>query len=145
MKWKILFAILAVMLLAGCSQKAVEKQPIVPVVNEQPVAKEVVQNQEQQPAEEVTAPVPTTETIMLGDAAAEPATLTVAAGSTIVFKNTGDKVKLVWIKTTEFSEKSPRLAAGDSWEINLPKAGEYKFLDIIIGKIQGTITVQSVQ
>lgn len=138
MKWTILFAILAVMLLAGCAQKAVEKQPTVPIVNEQPVAKEVVQ---EQPAE-VAAPVPTTETIVIGDMAAEPATLTVVAGSTIIFKNDGDKVKVMWIKGLEFSEKSPRLAKGDSWEINLPKAGEYKFLDIIIGKVKGTVTVE---
>jgi plastocyanin len=134
MKWSVLFAILAVMLLFGCAKSA-ETTPT-STTGGQPAVNEV------QTPSEPALPVPTTETINLGDSAADPATLTVAAGSTIVFKNTGDKVKIVWVKAIEFSEKSPRLVSGDSWELTIPNAGEYEFLDIIIGKVKGTISVQ---
>jgi len=79
---------------------------------------------------------------MLSDNAAEPAALSVVAGSTIVFKNTGTKVKIMQVKGIEFNEVSPRLAEGDTWEITLNNAGEYQFLDIIIAKAKGTITVE---
>jgi plastocyanin len=134
MKWSVLFAILAVMLLFGCAKSA-ETTPA-STTGDQPVVSEV--QEETAPA----LPVPTTETINLGDSAADPATLSVAAGSTIIFKNTGDKVKVMWVKALEFSEKSPRLSAGDSWELTIPNAGEYEFLDIIIGKVKGTISVE---
>jgi plastocyanin len=139
MKWNVLFVILAVILLVGCAEKAVEKtQPTAPTEPQQP--DEVII---EEPVEvEPQGPVPTTETVMLSDNAAEPAALTVAAGSTIVFKNSGEKVKIMWVKKTEFSEKSPRLEAGDTWEITLADAGEYDFLDMIIGKAKGTITVE---
>ena len=141
MKWKILFAVLAIMLVAGCAKTAEKTQePVVtpPVQQEQPVVEEITQP----PAPEEQAPTPTTETIILQDQYAEPATMTVAAGSTIVFKNMGTKVKIMWVKKTEFSEKSPRLEEGDSWEVTLPNPGEYEFLDLIIGKVKGTITVE---
>ena len=139
MKMKILFAILAVMLLVGCAKPAEKTQEpvITPPVQEKPAVEEVIQQPEAD-----QGPMPTTETIILQDQYAEPASITVAAGSTIVFKNMGTKVKIMQIKKTEFNERSPRLEEGDSWEVKLADAGEYDFLDIIIGRAKGTVTVE---
>jgi plastocyanin len=146
MKWNILFAILAVLILVGCAKPVAEKpaQPVIPQeetpVVEEPVAEETPVQEEV--VQEEAKPVATTETIMLSDSAAEPATLKVAAGSIIIFKNTGDKVKIIQVKKIEFNERSPRLEKEDTWEIKLGDAGEYQFLDVIIGKAKGTITVE---
>ena len=136
MKWKILFAILAVMLLVGCAKK-VEEKPVQPVVVEKPVA------EQKEPV--VTGPVPTpatTETITVMNRAVNPDSLTVGAGSTIVFKMADDVKgsRTIQVKAIEFNQRSPALSAGDTWELTIAEAGEYQFIDIIMGS-KGTITV----
>lgn len=141
MNWKVLFAILAIMVLVGCAPKVAEEpdEPAPVVEEEEPVVEEIIEEPEEP---EVVEPKPTTETVILKDSYAEPAELTVVAGSTIMFKNDGEKVKIMQVKKPEFNERSPRLNTGDTWEIKLVNPGEYQFLDIIIGRSKGTITVE---
>lgn len=137
MNWKVLFAVLAVMMLVGCAAPVAEEPE--PVVEEpEPIVEEIVE----EPEPIVEEPKPSTEEVVLQDNYAEPTDLTVLAGSTVVFKNMGTKVKIMQVKKPEFNERSPRLNEGDSWEITLMESGEYQFLDIIIGRAKGTITVE---
>lgn len=143
MKWNVLFVILAVLLLAGCAQKAVQEETT-PVV-EDVVQEEIVQEEEVEEVEEEVeeVPQPTTETITILDNSAEPADLSVVAGSTIVFKCESSRpTTIMQVRGVEFNEKSPRLKQGDMWEITLDNPGEYDFLDIIIARAKGTITVE---
>ncbi|MBW2991762.1 cupredoxin domain-containing protein [Candidatus Woesearchaeota archaeon] len=134
MKWSILFAILAVMLLVGCAKPAEEPAPI--AEEQEPVIEEIVE----EPEPEVTPA--TREEITVMNRAVEPTALTVGAGSTIVFKMDSGVVggRTLQVKKVGFSERSPSLRAGDSWEITLAETGEYQFIDIIMGS-KGTITV----
>jgi hypothetical protein len=88
MKWKLIFAILTVMLLVGCAKPAEEAEELPEVTPPEEEEMEVI---EVTPEEEEKAPV-TTETISVMNRAVEPAELTVGAGSTIVF-NMGEDVK----------------------------------------------------
>lgn len=143
MKWKILFAVLAVMLLVGCAKPKVEEEPITPPVTiEEPITPPVIEEVIEEPAPVVEEPQVTTETVTIFNNYAEPVDLKITAGSTVVFKSESSRVNMIQVKAVGFNQRSPRLNEGDMWDITLTEPGEYDFLDIIIGRAKGTITVE---
>lgn len=139
MKWKILFAILAVMLLAGCAKPKAEEEA------QELIVEEIIEESETvEEAEEAEEPKATTETILIKEKYAEPTELTVVAGSTIAFKSESSKSSIMQVKNADGTtfDKSPKMSNGDIWEITLNEPGEYKFLDVILVRAKGTITVE---
>jgi plastocyanin len=77
--------------------------------------------------------------VIIVDFAFQPANVTVAAGSTVTWSNTGQATHSV--KWSDGEPESPRLAGGATYARTFDAAGAYTYVCGIHGTMSGTITV----
>ena len=85
--------------------------------------------------------------IIMRDNGFEPASLTVAAGTTVVFRNTGDNdhwpasdVHPTHERYSEFDPRKP-IPPGGTWNFTFEKEGAWRFHDHLQQRFPGLITV----
>jgi len=77
--------------------------------------------------------------VTIVDFAFEPASVTVAAGSTVTWSNTGQSTHSV--KWSDGEPESPRLANAATYARTFDTAGTYAYVCGIHGSMSGTVTV----
>ena len=85
------------------------------------------------------APAPVRRRVSIVDFGFEPADLTVAAGTTVTWTNTGAATHTV--KWSDGTPESAGLATGATYERTFDTAGSYPYVCGIHGSMAGTITV----
>lgn len=91
-------------------------------------------------AQQPAAPAPNQ--IVIDNFAFAPATLTVAAGTTVTWLNKDEEPHTVMSADRQASFKSPALDTDDKFSFTFAKPGTYKYFCTIHSHMVGTIVVQ---
>jgi plastocyanin len=107
---------------------------------EAPTAHAMMDHRAQQPAMRLAATTPNT--VVIDDFTYGPATLTVAAGTKVVWTNDDADPHTVTSETDPKLLKSPPLDTGESFAFTFEKPGTYRYFCSLHPHMQGVIVVQ---
>ena len=133
MKASYLFVLLVALFLIGCAPEAPapEAEEGAPSAPSAPAEREEAAPAEPEAAAEAAVDITKT--------AFDPEEVTIKAGGTVTWTNTGTSASMIAGPKKLFSEK---VEAGETYSFTFEDAGEYQIMNIIPAKFFGTVIVE---